>query len=1363
MSKFSRWAKCLLVLLLLCLLENSLYAWTYYVKTPANGGSDAADGLSWATAWATVTKVNATVVPGDSVRFGTGVWYNSRFDLPVGGTSATDRTAYGCSTFTAASAHLSKIRGGEIVAGTWVPHDTLGAEWIWKIPYSPTNLARNSWSGRTDIVTCVVQDGVLMRPRRVLNSGDSWLYSDNLGAVEGLFFVETYGDQFYNAIADTLYIWPFTRTDPNSSVVMAAASDVVSGRQEGNDYITFYGLDLELGFNIVSMGSSDGGGGDYFRFENCNFTWASNMHAANPAIISHGNTYGASVDSWSRFNFFDACSLRYCRGDSPIVHGGAGFSFYSIRETVVQNCFIDSTVVAAGVGFKMARVDKFGHTAYGNVVKGCTILGKSESGIWLGTSSEACSVYANTIINGDGAGIAFYTGDDAHSTNFEYSIHGNNVIYNNTVVGTDRLWFMDYSFDAGGNKIRYNIFYDHDPGSYGTRWAGIRQHSYEAFVSVDSNMYYDPITSFSGYLDGSDNWTFSAWQAHGLDVHGVFANPNFDDVVNGNVARTSSTQEMNLSYGGRTWTRYGAWQPTPNQHSPNWHDIDQIWHDTYGGLVNAANGFAAGDTLNLIENIYCRNKKWGLIIQVPVLVLGNGYALHPDSVVLNTIANNSFETPDTDPTRAANWDFSGAANITRQFGHWQVVTEGSDEPSLWHGSYALRVQLPCGTQTVKSSALYQFAPKTHHAIEMAYLNTADNNVRITVGLLNANNDTAYSATNIVGIMERGSEPVFVHFMTKDTVETYRVFIQIIGGAAAASSNQIFIDHVLHTTYRTFGIALEPDTCALTIDMMDNQRFLNPSTGLMETDPGTCYGSTNSNRELWGIGAQGGIGEGTEIRDLRIEPVQPSLYGWGIYGSYTCSDVTIDRGTIKPKGSNPQGVFTWNGIRWSVDSIDVIFPTDPLDYHYTKREAIPSVGINLRADKNSYGYSSRVSYCRIYNYPYQGVYVTTRRDTSADDVLQYPQNIVEGCEFYPKTIITNGFAIEDYGNAASIIRNNKIFGSGQYHGTGIHITTKLADADSLQWSIVDGNVGTVESYPYSQEYSYGLLAYGIQHEGVALCSLRANYVTALAIDPAAPAVDGIRFTRSGSFKLVMHDNTFRGFSTGNVTGAAAHFYAPNWAFDPVTDVFDCFTNDFITNGVALRSVGVNSVGLQFRDCLFDYKDTLTAPNWKKMKSGENAFLPARDLRFIDNRYGDAEADSAFEQTMMFGAYNYLSTADNGTEWLLSWSTTINSLGAGGPQEGDSVFIITAQADTVSKGATNVLGQYIAIIDQFRDSAATTTYNQSVDRTNYSPYTIRVRHSGFELEQVVAIDDKKTLNFNFSNDLSGLFKRKKRIIE
>ena len=58
--------KKLFLILVIILWASQVWGATYYVK---NGGNDSLDGLSDATAWATIAKVTATVKSGDTVYF----------------------------------------------------------------------------------------------------------------------------------------------------------------------------------------------------------------------------------------------------------------------------------------------------------------------------------------------------------------------------------------------------------------------------------------------------------------------------------------------------------------------------------------------------------------------------------------------------------------------------------------------------------------------------------------------------------------------------------------------------------------------------------------------------------------------------------------------------------------------------------------------------------------------------------------------------------------------------------------------------------------------------------------------------------------------------------------------------------------------------------------------------------------------------------------------------------------------------------------------------------------------------------------------------------------------------------------------
>ncbi|MET0263901.1 MAG: hypothetical protein ABW223_13440, partial [Rariglobus sp.] len=71
----------------------SAFAATYHVKP---GGSDLADGLSDANAWATIAKVNATaLVAGDQVLFKAGGVYRDATLVPSGSGTSANRIVYG--------------------------------------------------------------------------------------------------------------------------------------------------------------------------------------------------------------------------------------------------------------------------------------------------------------------------------------------------------------------------------------------------------------------------------------------------------------------------------------------------------------------------------------------------------------------------------------------------------------------------------------------------------------------------------------------------------------------------------------------------------------------------------------------------------------------------------------------------------------------------------------------------------------------------------------------------------------------------------------------------------------------------------------------------------------------------------------------------------------------------------------------------------------------------------------------------------------------------------------------------------------------------------------------------------------------
>lgn len=126
----------------------SSWAATYYVDVA--GGSDGNDGLSQATAWKTVAKVNgSTFSPGDQILFGRGGVWNESLVPPSSGTSGNPIIfdAYG----TGEAPTLTGYAG--LPAASW----TLDSGNVWKMSIMSTsfNYVLFGWIGSNGTVGSV--------------------------------------------------------------------------------------------------------------------------------------------------------------------------------------------------------------------------------------------------------------------------------------------------------------------------------------------------------------------------------------------------------------------------------------------------------------------------------------------------------------------------------------------------------------------------------------------------------------------------------------------------------------------------------------------------------------------------------------------------------------------------------------------------------------------------------------------------------------------------------------------------------------------------------------------------------------------------------------------------------------------------------------------------------------------------------------------------------------------------------------------------------------------------------------------------------------------------------------------------------
>jgi len=317
----------ILIILALLIIVTKSEAASYYVADATNpnavtdwGGtpSDANTGLSWATAWATVNKVNNTIAKGDNVYFGTGTWYGYSILPPTG--TGTARTVYSCSTHTVATKHLARIRSGQVLTGGWTQHSGNVYKTYWNAP--------NGYSGGTDAVNNC-QTLVQVEEDKMLVS------------VVSLANINQEGEFAYKLTVDSIYAWQWGGGAPTDTFY-ATTKPVVWLESGAYRNIEFFGLDLQGGKQGVVLQNSGSQNQNEIRFIHCHVAKSAYVRMENPTCFFSCADYGTVLyDSM----LIRSCSLGYAimentgGWDSAANHGGAT-DFYSQSNTVIESCYV---------------------------------------------------------------------------------------------------------------------------------------------------------------------------------------------------------------------------------------------------------------------------------------------------------------------------------------------------------------------------------------------------------------------------------------------------------------------------------------------------------------------------------------------------------------------------------------------------------------------------------------------------------------------------------------------------------------------------------------------------------------------------------------------------------------------------------------------------------------------------------------------------------------------------------------------------------------------------------------------------------------------------------------------------------------
>jgi len=504
---------------------------TYYVSKTGNDNNSGTINSPWLT----TSKVQSTMVGGDTVFFCTGIWRDVALNSPSGGTFS-DRTVYACSSFVRG---IAKLYGGDSLGG-WIQHS--GS--VYKIPYNIYD----------DLYTLAQDDSLLFK-------------QPNLSSVNGP------GKFYPDPVRDTIYVWAYGGDDPDNYDMETGNNRIIA---IDASYVTVRDLTLKYarGRGIVIIASAI----PHPEAPNilyCNISHVSDINANNASCI---NLSWSEVPGDSSANIHDfvvrSCSLSYCHDEIGWAQNhGNGINTYSVSYAVIESCAIGPHLYT-GIHRKNRLTD--GSLALYNTIRDNKIYNTYGDGIWVDIHPYNDSLYGN-VINNCGGGITLSCYD--YNPPLGYGVH----MLNNTIVdcGSGISGNSEYSsyelYD--GKEAKYNIIY------------GTTRHDYNLTAaqdipnwSVDSNLVYGGSYNFniSGVSSDSDSW-----QSHGFDTHSkIGINPQFANYANEDFSRPDAPQEMNLTYGGRTWTKFGAIQgiTPPDTTEPSFSNIRST--DTTSNSVN---------------------------------------------------------------------------------------------------------------------------------------------------------------------------------------------------------------------------------------------------------------------------------------------------------------------------------------------------------------------------------------------------------------------------------------------------------------------------------------------------------------------------------------------------------------------------------------------------------------------------------------------------------------------------------------------------------------------------------------------------------------------------------------------------------
>lgn len=740
--------------------------------------------------------------------------------------------------------------------------------------------------------------------------------------------------------------------------------------------------------------------------------------------------------------------------------------------------------------------------------------------------------------------------------------------------------------------------------------------------------------------------------------------------------------------------------------------IDQAWRDTSDGVLDIDDG----DAVFFDGDIYA--DKWGIICNnMNVNIYMQGHSLFYNTITCPTVLDGDMES-------VGDWTFTDADSAYQQAGQWHYPA------TLWEGSYALRVGIPCDDQTIITKTSYTLDADVYYRVSaQGYISPGHVGVsypsattRLSIGLVDDYGDTLIRWTYPEASYEQGTRCIYVTYKPEQDTSVY-IFLKVTG-ADDADSGVVWFDNVKVTTAYYHGVAFGP--------------IIGSGTGYKAH--GLCFMSTSytsnvcaDDRWCEHYPAQGEAA-GSRIQGGTIEDVNGTFGGAGVFCMWG-NEFEMDSLTITSGGDACYNFFTWNADKDSITNCTMTLSGESV----MKRQSTSHMNINV-SGANAAGNGVWVGHNTLKGSDHVGIDCRTYNNLTATRVYNNYIRI--------NSRHSNGFAITDGGeDACWIYDNNILTDSTNCKGQGIHITGK----ESTGYGRVSGNTIVVSNIAdNSQEYAETPDVYGIQLEGGYVCSLWSNTITATSKSDG-PSAMALRINYSSTDDYWIHSNTFKGFvEADNRTGASLQFGSTG-GWDYEYDGWDIDSNTFVTNDIWLNNLG-GCRGFTLRHPTFQIDTTTYSfTDWRPMRA---VATPAVESLLIINA---SFPNDSTKQLFLGPDAGFIHDDTSGTDahtsadWYYGWEVTIDvNDGDGDPVVSAPYRVVNTDGDTVYSGTVDASGEVEHDVYEFLDLPTDPTYDQSTMRTDYNDHIFIAWNTDWSLSDTstVTIDAAQTVTLTIA---------------